>query len=155
MKLIIIEQRIVKFKKGNVVYERYLFFNKFDQGDNEKFEDYHKRVNLFADNCDFNNFNSKVMIRERQTAWKAELMFKFGKNWSYNPCDLDTGANGCLNGFDFLCEMLGDNSPTLGKLDIKLKSFTNTPINVKLLKFHSKGKSGRNKPWTFIISNCM
>ena len=92
-KLIIIEQRIEKF------------INKCDQGDNEKFEDYHKRVNLFAENNDFNNINSKVMIRERRTAWKAELMFKFGKNWSYNPCALDTGANGCLNGFDFLCEM--------------------------------------------------
>ena len=81
-KLIIIEQRIIKFKRGNVVYERYLFFNKCDQKDNEKFEDYHKRVNSIADNCDFNNINSKVMIRDRLIFGMKNKMLskKFVKN---------------------------------------------------------------------------
>ena len=272
-----IEQRIVKYKKGNVVYERYLFFNKCDQNENENFSDYQKKVITIAENCDFNHVDSKIMIRDRlifgmknknlskkyvkdnegltlekvinealidenteekfnemsqvkleeETVnkiqinfskrlckfcgeWhtfekgtcpafgkkcelcykmnhnkkvcfqnkkperfiknnkyshkkvkniqviesdqesdsdvqickitdnsskgghvKAELMLKFGDKWSYIACDLDTGANACLIGYDFLCEMLENNNPTLEKSQIKLKSFTNTPITVK------------------------
>lgn len=58
-------------------------------------------------------------------------MLKFGDSWSSVSCDLDTGANTCIIGYDFLCQMLKSDNPTLSKSKIKLKSFTNTPINVK------------------------
>lgn len=61
---------------------------------------------------------------------QAEINMKFGKQWTQVNCDLDTGAEVCIIGYDFLCEMMRSQSPKLDESKIKISTVSKEPIRV-------------------------
>lgn len=61
---------------------------------------------------------------------QAELSMQFDENWTKVNCDIDTGAEVCIIGHDFLCNMMKNKAPKLIKTIYKLKSVTGETIKV-------------------------
>lgn len=59
---------------------------------------------------------------------QAELMMKFEEKWNKINCDIDTGAEVCIIGYDFWKEMT--KKKMLEKSSYKLKSVTGEVIEV-------------------------
>lgn len=62
---------------------------------------------------------------------QAELKMKFDNEWSRVNCDLDTGAEACIIGYDFLCEMMKTRSPKLDQSNMRISDVSNQQIRVK------------------------
>lgn len=62
---------------------------------------------------------------------QAELNMQYGGMWSLINCDLDTGAEVCIIGYNFLCEMLKTEAPKLEKSKVRISSVSKEPINVR------------------------
>lgn len=60
---------------------------------------------------------------------QAELKMKFDETWTKVSCDIDTGAEVCIIGYNFLCEML-KREPKMKETIYKLKSVTGEAIKV-------------------------
>lgn len=61
---------------------------------------------------------------------QAELQLKFGDIWKTVQCVLDTGADVCVIGYDYLCKRMQDITVKLDKSVNKLKSFSGSDIEV-------------------------
>lgn len=70
---------------------------------------------------DYSNSGGNVM---------AELNLKFSKKWKPVLCDVDTGANTSLIGYNSLVELSGNNDPSLLPSSFRLQSFGGNPIKV-------------------------
>lgn len=60
----------------------------------------------------------------------AELELKFAKKWKSVSCELDTGANTSLIGYDWLVKLTGEKNPQLLPSTYRLQSFGGNPIKV-------------------------
>ncbi|XP_058448832.1 uncharacterized protein K02A2.6-like [Malaya genurostris] len=60
----------------------------------------------------------------------AELDFKFKNSWKSVLCDLDTGANTSLIGFNHWAELTGERSSSLQPSSVRLQSFGGNSIKV-------------------------
>lgn len=60
----------------------------------------------------------------------AELEVKIDTNWKKMVCELDTGANTSLVGYDYLCNLVDKHNLTLSPSKLRLQSFGGNPINV-------------------------
>ncbi|XP_052566384.1 uncharacterized protein K02A2.6-like [Culex pipiens pallens] len=73
----------------------------------------------------------------------AVLDFRLGRKWKPVTCEIDTGADATLIGYNCLTELLETPNPTLQPTSIKLKSFGGNPIPVLgqvMLPVKRKGK---------------
>lgn len=61
----------------------------------------------------------------------ADLEFKTDHKNMILKCELDTGANVCMIGYQNLCELLEDENPILEKTSHKLYGFEGSPIKVR------------------------
>lgn len=60
----------------------------------------------------------------------AEVLLKVKDRWRSVKCELDTGANTSLIGYDWLCELTGESDPELLSSPYKLQAFGGGTINV-------------------------
>lgn len=60
----------------------------------------------------------------------AEVDLKFSNKWKPVLCDVDTGANTSLIGYNSLIELSGDGDPSLLPSSFRLQSFGGNPIKV-------------------------
>lgn len=70
---------------------------------------------------DYSNHGGNVM---------AEVDLKFSTKWKTVLCDVDTGANTSLIGYNSLVELSGDSDPSLLPSSFRLQSFGGNPIKV-------------------------
>lgn len=60
----------------------------------------------------------------------AEVSLKLKNKWKNVKCELDTGANTSLIGYDWLCKLTGESKPELLPSPFKLQAFGGGIINV-------------------------
>lgn len=60
----------------------------------------------------------------------AELEVKLNKKWKKIVCELDTGANTSLVGYDYLVKQVKEDKPVLLPSKLRLQSFGGNPIKV-------------------------
>lgn len=76
----------------------------------------------------------------------AEISLKIGGEWKNVKCDLDTGANTSIIGYNWLCKLLKDPKPELLPSPFKLQAFGGNTIpvlgQIRLLCRHKHKKYG-------------
>lgn len=79
----------------------------------------------------------------------AEVMMKADGKWKNVKCELDTGANTSLVGYDWLCKLTNDPDPVLLPSPFKLQAFGGNAITVLgQVKFPCKHK---NKKYILVL----